>query len=228
MALCDIHVAGCGEHPPAWGLRDDRIPGTDQAVRGGRHGQKLHSGPTPPPPRQGDAAALRMPAAERRPAWHSRRFKGERPIGAATGYQSQPPRPCANPPPPLPDGSGHRVTDATATRLGPFSQRQRDHQEQRSTHLPVDPLEHAVARGGQASRHRCREVCGSFSFFGRRAVRLSRVLTGRGCARVGRRQTRARSASGRQATPAAEPVVCDMWPPLLRGCAGCSLRNTAF
>ena len=31
MALCDIHVAGCGEHLPAWGLRDDRIPGTDQA-----------------------------------------------------------------------------------------------------------------------------------------------------------------------------------------------------
>ena len=30
---------------------------------------------------------------------HSRRFKGERPIGAATGEQSQPPRPCANPPP---------------------------------------------------------------------------------------------------------------------------------
>ena len=43
MALCDIHVAGCGEHLPAWGLRDDRIPDTDQAVRGGRHGQKLHS-----------------------------------------------------------------------------------------------------------------------------------------------------------------------------------------
>ena len=40
--LCDA-VAGCGEHLPAWGLRDD-IPGTDQAVRGGRHGQKLHSG----------------------------------------------------------------------------------------------------------------------------------------------------------------------------------------
>ena len=53
MALCDIHVAGCGEHLPAWGLRDDRMPGTDQAVRGGRHGQKLHSGF--PPPRQGDA-----------------------------------------------------------------------------------------------------------------------------------------------------------------------------
>ena len=52
MALCDIHVAGCGEHLPAWGLRDDRIPGTDQAVRGGRHGQKLHSGF---PPRQVDA-----------------------------------------------------------------------------------------------------------------------------------------------------------------------------
>ena len=52
MALCDIHVAGCGEHLPAWGLRDDRIPGTDQAVRGGRHGQKVHSGF---PPTQGDA-----------------------------------------------------------------------------------------------------------------------------------------------------------------------------
>ena len=54
VAWCDIHVAGCGEHPPAWGLCDDRTPGTDQAVRGGRHGQKLHSG-SPPPPRQGDA-----------------------------------------------------------------------------------------------------------------------------------------------------------------------------
>ena len=53
LALCDIPVAGCGEHLPAWGLRGDRIPGTDQAVRGGRHGQKLHSGC--PPPRQGDA-----------------------------------------------------------------------------------------------------------------------------------------------------------------------------
>ena len=52
MALCDIPVAGCGEHLPAWGLRDDRIPGTDQAVRGGRHGQKLHSGF---PPRKVDA-----------------------------------------------------------------------------------------------------------------------------------------------------------------------------
>ena len=52
MALCQIHVAGCGEHLPAWRLRDDRIPGTDQAVRGGRHGQKLHSGF---PPRQMDA-----------------------------------------------------------------------------------------------------------------------------------------------------------------------------
>ena len=39
----------------AWGIRDDRIPGTDQAVRGGRHGQKLHSGVPPPLPRQGDA-----------------------------------------------------------------------------------------------------------------------------------------------------------------------------
>ena len=37
---------------PAWGLRDDRIPGTDQAVRAGRHGQTLHSGF---PPTQVDA-----------------------------------------------------------------------------------------------------------------------------------------------------------------------------
>ena len=39
--------------------------------------------PPPPPPRA--SAAVRMPAAVRRPACHSRRFKGERPIGAATG-----------------------------------------------------------------------------------------------------------------------------------------------
>ena len=46
--------------------------------------------------------AVRMPAAVWMPACHSRRFKGEWPIGAATGQQSQPPRPCANPPsPPL-------------------------------------------------------------------------------------------------------------------------------
>ena len=51
MALGDIHVASCGGHLLAWGLRDDRIPGTDQA-RGGRYGQKLHSGF---PPRQVDA-----------------------------------------------------------------------------------------------------------------------------------------------------------------------------
>ena len=55
----------------------------------------------PPPPRgRGMPAAVRRPAVVRRPACHSRRFKGERPIGAATGQQSQPPRPCANPPPP--------------------------------------------------------------------------------------------------------------------------------
>ena len=30
-------------------------------------------------------AAVRMPAVVRMPACHSRRFKGERPIGAATG-----------------------------------------------------------------------------------------------------------------------------------------------
>ena len=86
MALCDIHVAGCSEHLPAWGLRDDRILGTDQAARGGCHGQKLHSGF---PPRKVDARS----SADARsstdacwsPAGHSRRFKGERPVGAATG-----------------------------------------------------------------------------------------------------------------------------------------------
>ena len=52
------------------------------------------------PPGRGMPAAVRMPAVVRMPACHNRRFKGERPIGAATGQQSQPPRPCANPPPP--------------------------------------------------------------------------------------------------------------------------------
>ena len=50
-------------------------------------------------------AAVRMPAEVRMPACHGRRFKGERPIGAATGEQSQPPRPCASPSPP----SRHRA-----------------------------------------------------------------------------------------------------------------------
>ena len=58
-------------------------PGTDQAVRGGRHGQKLRSGF--PPPGRWMSAAVRMPAVVWMPAYHSRRFKGERPIGAATG-----------------------------------------------------------------------------------------------------------------------------------------------
>ena len=82
MALCDIHVAGCGEHLPAWGLCDDRIPGTDQAVRGGPMGSSciLDS-----PPGRWMPATVRMPAVVRMPACHSRRFKGERPIGAATG-----------------------------------------------------------------------------------------------------------------------------------------------
>ena len=39
--------------------------------------------PPPPPPQQ--PAAVRMPAVVRMPACHSRRFQGERPIGAATG-----------------------------------------------------------------------------------------------------------------------------------------------
>ena len=51
---------------------------------------------SPPPPGRGMPAAVRMPAEVQMPDCHGRRFKGERPIGAATG----PPRPCANPPPP--------------------------------------------------------------------------------------------------------------------------------
>ena len=54
---------------------------------------------SPPSPGRGMPVAVRMPAVVQMCAYHSRRFKGERPIGAATGYQSQPPRPCANPPP---------------------------------------------------------------------------------------------------------------------------------
>ena len=37
------------------------------------------------PPGRWMPAALRMPAVVRMPVCHSRRFKGERPIGAATG-----------------------------------------------------------------------------------------------------------------------------------------------
>ena len=45
---CTWHISAPPPPPPP----HDRIPGTDQAVRGGRHGQKLHSGF---PPRQVDA-----------------------------------------------------------------------------------------------------------------------------------------------------------------------------
>ena len=48
------------------------------------------------------------------PPCHGRRFKGERPIGAATGHQSQPLRPCASAPPPPPPRSlelGGKVPD---------------------------------------------------------------------------------------------------------------------
>ena len=46
---CFVALAGRRRHPPP----PKHPPGTDQAVRGGCHGQKLHSGF--PPPRQGDA-----------------------------------------------------------------------------------------------------------------------------------------------------------------------------
>ena len=83
---------------PAWGLRDDRIPGTDQAVRGGRHGQKLHSGF---PPRQGNArgsadarssadACLSWQKVQRREA-NRRRHRPTEPTTRAL---------CRTPPPP--------------------------------------------------------------------------------------------------------------------------------
>ena len=76
MALCDIHVAGCGGRLPAWGVCDDHIPGTDQAPGEDAMGRSCIL----------DSHSDRwMPAAVRMPACHSRRFKGERPIGAATG-----------------------------------------------------------------------------------------------------------------------------------------------
>ena len=100
MALCDSHVAGCGEHPPAWGLRDDRLPGTDQAVRGGRHGQKLHSGT--PPRGRGVPAVVRMPClswqkVERREA-NRRRHRLTEPTTEALWQPPPPP----DPPPLLP------------------------------------------------------------------------------------------------------------------------------
>ena len=47
------------------------------------------------------------------PPCHSRRSKGERPIGAATGQQSQPPRPLCHPPPP--PQTGHAAVTKEAT-----------------------------------------------------------------------------------------------------------------
>ena len=82
MALCDIHVAGCGEHLPAWGLRDAHILGTDRPSGEDAMGRNciLDSAPG-----RGMLAAVRMPAVVRMPACLSRRSKGGRPIGAATG-----------------------------------------------------------------------------------------------------------------------------------------------
>ena len=44
IALYDVHVAlSClDEHLPACGLHDDHILGTDQTIKGGCYGQKLH------------------------------------------------------------------------------------------------------------------------------------------------------------------------------------------
>ena len=89
--LCDIPFGGVPPPPPP-----DRIPSTDQAVRGGRHGQKVHSGS---PPGRGMPPAVQMPAVVRMPACHGRRFKGERPIGAAQANRANHRGLVPNPPP---------------------------------------------------------------------------------------------------------------------------------
>ena len=63
IALCDIHVAGCGEHLPAWGLCDDRrVHGSARSILKGGGVASIHiphllTPPilklkSPPPPRQ--------------------------------------------------------------------------------------------------------------------------------------------------------------------------------
>ena len=101
--MCDIHVVGRGEHLPAWGLRDDRIPGTDQGrSREDAMGRSCildsHSGRWMP-------AAMRMPTVVQMLACDSSRFKGEGPLGApqANGANHQglvpsPPHLYRNPP----------------------------------------------------------------------------------------------------------------------------------
>ena len=81
--------------------RDDRTPGTNQAVRGGRHGQKLHSGL---PPRQVDArgsadarssadACLSQQKVQGREA-NRRRHRLTEPTTKALCQPSPPPVPC--------------------------------------------------------------------------------------------------------------------------------------
>ena len=73
---------------------------------------------SPPGPGRGMPAAVRMPAVVRMPACHSRRFKGERPIGAAT----EPTTKALFQPPPSPQtGQARPEPNAdTATATGPY------------------------------------------------------------------------------------------------------------
>ena len=99
---------------PAWGLHDDRIPGTDQAARpalGGRHGQKSHSG------RQVDArgsadACLSWQKVQRREA-NRRRHRLTEPTTEAL---------CQPPPPPSPKKptSIARATEVREQHNGPM------------------------------------------------------------------------------------------------------------
>ena len=76
--------------PPPSGRFKGRVQGKGSEWRSASRRRQLqtrssHHGVMPKPPGRGMPTAVRMPAAMRMPACHSRRFKGKRSIGAATG-----------------------------------------------------------------------------------------------------------------------------------------------
>ena len=94
MALCDIHVAGCGEHLPAWGLRDDHM--TRALIRPSGEDATGRSCILESQPRQGDVrggadACLSWQKVQGREA-NRRRHRLTEPTTKAL---------CQPPPPPL-------------------------------------------------------------------------------------------------------------------------------
>ena len=77
-----LHAQGppCGK-----GMHEQRVVLVHSVWTGPAPPPCLPGFPPPPPPGRWMPATVRMPAVVRMPACHSRRFKGERPIGAATG-----------------------------------------------------------------------------------------------------------------------------------------------